>query len=255
MGNKCHSVILILLLTILFVLFSCQSKTTKAAKSPWHQFNLGRIYFTQGNVQKAIAATKEAIRLDPKKAQFYQSLAFMYFSVADYPEAEATYLKALEVNPDLTEVHNHLGVLYLQTDRLDMALREFHVALKDRFYMTPEVVYFNLSELARKKNDLEEAVTHLRKALELNPKYYRAHYELAKILSELGEMQDAIFEYKVAETNITYQRDPDFQFSFAMAYLKAGDHEKAKKQLLKVVNLAPGTPMYIKARDILDTLE
>ncbi len=246
---------LILLFIILFLFISCSSRTPRKAKTPYHHFNRSRIYYDQGRIQEALSEIKEAIKLGPEDARFYQFLGFIYFSMGNYSEAEAAYLKTLEINPDLTDARNHLGVLYIHTDRLDEALKEFRLAIKDRFYPSPEVIYFHLGELYRKKNDLEEASAHLRRALEINPKYYRAHYELGNILSEQGDMQEAIFEYEVVGMNKAYQRDPNFHFSFAMAYLKAGQRDKAKQHLLKVVELAPGTPNYIRAKEILKTLE
>jgi tetratricopeptide (TPR) repeat protein len=255
MTSKRYKRLLILLCIILFVFFSCQSPKQKKANSPYHHFNRSRIYYEQGRIQEAITEIKKAIKMDSKNARFHQFLGFIYFSVGDYPQAEEAYLKSLDLNSGLTEAHNHLGVLYLHTDRLDEALNEFREALKDRFYPTPEIIYFHLNELYQKRDNLEEAATQLRRALEINPKYYRAHYALGDLLTKMGDMEEAIFEYKVAETNKMYQRDPDFQFAFAMAYLKAGQNERAKRHLLKVVDLAPGTPIYIRARETLDTLD
>lgn len=252
MGNKRNFWMIILLMIFLFLFLSCQRSATKRSKTSWHHFNWGRIYFEQGKVPEAISEVEKAIRMDPKNPEFYQFLGYIYFTSGKYEKAEETYLKALKINPNLTEVRNHLGSLYMATNRFDKALHEFQTILKDKFYPTPWVIYYNLSELYQKENQLEKAISNLRKALEINPKYYRAHYELAEILNRLGETTEAIFEYRVAEN--AYQKDPDFHFSFAMAYLKAGDHEKAKKHLLKVVDLAPGTPNYIKAKDILETL-
>ncbi len=255
MENKSYTKLLTLLLIILFVFLSCHYKAAKKSKSPWHHFNRGRIYFDQAKVQEAIVEVEKAIKLDAGNPQFYQFLGYIYFAAGKYQEAEENYLKALNIKPNLTEVHNHLGVLYLTTDERDKALQEFKIALEDKFYPTPWTIHYHLSELYKKENNLDEAIVQLRKALEANPKYYRAHYELANILNKLGSFEEAIFEYKVAETDKTYQRDPDFHFSFAMAYLKANDNENAKQHLFKVVELAPGTPNYIKARDILETLK
>lgn len=253
-SKRCNR-ILALLIIIIFIFFSCYSKTPKKAKTSYHHFKRSRIYYEQGRVKEALSEINEAIKLDSEDARFYQFLGYIHFSMGNYDEAEAAYIKTLEMKPDLTDARNHLGALYLAMDRFDDALKEFRIALKDRFYPTPEIIYFHIGEVYRKMDDLEEAAAHLRRALEINPKYYRAHYELGNILSEMGDMQEAIFEYKVVETNKIYQRDPDFHFVFAMAYLKAGQRDKAKKHLLKVVELAPGTPKYIRAREILDTLE
>jgi tetratricopeptide (TPR) repeat protein len=255
MFSKRRNRILALLIIIIFVFFSCYSKTPKKAKTSYHLFKRSRIYYEQGRVKEALSEINEAIKLDPEDARFYQFLGYVHFSMGNFKEAEEAYNRTLEIKPDLTDARNHLGALYVATNRLDEALEEFRIALKDRFYPTPEIIYFHLGELYRKKNNLEEAAAHLRRALEINPKYYRVHYELGNILSEMGDMQEAIFEYKVVETNKIYQRDPDFHLVFAMAYLKAGQRDKAKEHLLKVVELAPGTPNYIRAREILDTLE
>ena len=124
-GKHSNKRLLILLVVVVIVFFSCHSKTPKKAKSPLHHFNRSRIYYDQGRIQEAIAEIEKAIKLDNKNARFYQFLGFIHFSVGDYPKAEEAYLKSLEIKPDLTDVRNHLGVLYVHTDRLDQAMKEF----------------------------------------------------------------------------------------------------------------------------------
>ncbi len=232
---------------------SCSSRRVKKEKTPTHHCNLGIMYFDQGRIPEAISEIKTAIAMEPKNAVFQQWLGFIYFSSGDYKEAEETYLKALQLDPYLTEVHNYLGTLYNETGKREEALKQFTMVLQDKFYPTPEKVHYNLSLLYEKEGDLKEAVNHLRKAVEKNPKYYQAHYQLAKLLDTLGNYEDAIFEFKVAE--ISYKQDAVFHFLFAMSYMKMGDSENARNHFQRVVDLAPGTPDSIRARDILETLK
>ena len=45
-------------------------------------------------------------------------------------EAMREYQAALRINPDYSDAHNNLGVVYWQRGRLDEAKREFQTALR-----------------------------------------------------------------------------------------------------------------------------
>jgi protein O-GlcNAc transferase len=58
------------------------------------------------------------------------NLGIAYFRLRDYPNAEKSYRKSLELNPDRPETHNNLGSLYLEQDDFSRAIPYFREALK-----------------------------------------------------------------------------------------------------------------------------
>ncbi|MEW5806657.1 MAG: tetratricopeptide repeat protein [Acidobacteriota bacterium] len=251
--KSCPFVWISVLVLLLFSLICCQSQRSKERKAASHHCNLGKIYFQQGRIQEAIAEVKMAMSIEPKNPEYSQWLGIINFSAGNYSEAEEAYLQALKADPYLTEVHNYLGVLYDQMGKREDAFRHFEIALRDRFYRTPESVYFNRSQLYEREGNIKEAIEDLRRAVEKSPKFYRGHYQLAKLLDRIGNYKEALFEYRVAEA--AYKQDFDFHFLFAMTCMKDGNKEEAQVHFRRVIDLAPGTPSAIKSKEILDTLK
>lgn len=88
--------------------------------------NLGLIYFRAGDLQKAEAAFRQAIRVNPGNAVAYNHLGILYRMAGRFSEAENAYLSAIQNKPDYANAHLNLGILYdVYLRRLDVALRHY----------------------------------------------------------------------------------------------------------------------------------
>ncbi len=88
--------------------------------------NLGLIYFRTGDMQKAEAAFRQAIRVNPGNAVAYNHLGILYRMAGRFSEAENAYLSAIQNKPDYANAHLNLGILYdVYLRRLDVALRHY----------------------------------------------------------------------------------------------------------------------------------
>jgi tetratricopeptide (TPR) repeat protein len=71
-----------------------------AKKLPQAYVNLGNVYFLKKDWTGAEKNYKVAIEKDPRNADAYNNLAWLYYtSGQDLKEAEGLALKALEINP------------------------------------------------------------------------------------------------------------------------------------------------------------
>ena len=77
--------------------------------------HLARLYYkrgiylnNQGKAQEAIAANREAIRLNPNYTPPYNALALILASQGKSDEAILLYKKAVKINPDLWETQTNL---------------------------------------------------------------------------------------------------------------------------------------------------
>ena len=84
--------------------------------------NLGVIYSSLGQYDKALAEAREALRLDPASGQSYANLVAAYLSLNRLEEARATAEEAQAKNLDSPYLHFVLYLLaFLQNDAAGMA--------------------------------------------------------------------------------------------------------------------------------------
>lgn len=74
-------------------------------------FQLGRLYFNQGKIDKAMREFKEAIRLNPNFANARYSLGICYQQKGEKEKAIQEFKKVLELNPGNEEVRKRLEEL------------------------------------------------------------------------------------------------------------------------------------------------
>jgi type IV pilus assembly protein PilF len=209
-------------------------------------------YLHAGRFSDALQAVDQAIALQPQNAVLRNFSGQIYFLAGRDAQAEQALRKALELDPYLTDAHNNLGAVFDRTGRKDEAEKEFRSALTDPAYPTPEKAYLNLGVLYASQGRDEEAVKAIRRAVEVNPKYYQAHFQLASTLDRLGKIEEAASEYEVAAPE--YRANGDYQYRIGFAYFRLRNAEKAREHLARVIELSPGSDNAVKAAEILKTI-
>jgi Flp pilus assembly protein TadD len=210
---------------------------------------LAESYFAAGKVNEALGILEKAAASQPANAPLRSYYGQLCFLAGRYAEAEAAFNKALELDPRLTDARNNLGALYDATGRKDMAEKEFLKVLADPVYASPEKAHLNLGLLYASQGRTDEAISQLRKAVEINPKFWRGHYELASLLDKAGHLDEASREYEVAAPE--YKGNGEYHFRIGLAYMKLNESGKAREHLLRCEELSPGSESASKAYDLL----
>ncbi|XP_060681826.1 protein O-mannosyl-transferase TMTC4 isoform X1 [Hemiscyllium ocellatum] len=83
-----------------------------------------------GNLAQAEAVGKEALKLLPSDHTIMFSFANVLGKLKKYKESENLFLKALQINPTIASYHGNLAVLYHRWGRLDLANKQYKLALK-----------------------------------------------------------------------------------------------------------------------------
>ncbi len=214
-----------------------------------NRIRLAQAYLNAGRMSEALAEVQQAIDVQPANAGLRNFQGQVLFLSGRYPDAEAAYRKALEIDPYLTDAHNNLGALYDRMGRKDDAEREFRVALAEPTYPTPEKVRYNLALLYLSQGRDAEALTELRRAVEIAPRYYQAHFTLASLLDRTGKLEEAAREYEVAAPDV--RSDGEYQYRLGFAYYRLGDRAKAEEHLRRAQEVSPGSESAAKADELL----
>jgi len=199
-----------------------------------YHYMLGREYFRAGFLDGAINEFTRAIEIEPKQAAYVLARADANYrkgeaaaSAADFDFAATLdpnnenieywqgyahrvagdfdlarqYLeKFVAKHPDHVEALASLGFVNIETGRLDDA----EVPLNRGFSLDPKnvPVLYDYARLAVKRRNYAEAVTRLRRLINIYPAHTQAHYQLFLAYSRLkqtGEAQIELAEFKRLE--------------------------------------------------------
>jgi tetratricopeptide (TPR) repeat protein len=182
-----------------------------------------------GRLEDAISATKRALQLDPRLMQAHVNLIILYGRVGNFRNAEEQYREALKLNPEKypDAYYNH-GVLLLKEGRLDEAQAAFVKALE----INPSYASArnDLGYLLERQGNLDAAAAEYRKAVEEQPDFRKARFNLARILVNRQQYSEAVGQLEQTLTPVDEQT-PAYLYALGAAYGRAGDYGQAKRYL------------------------
>ncbi len=159
-------------------------------------YNLGYLLQQKGRLPEAEAAFLRALEIKPDFAQAHNDLGTLFQNTNRLPAAEAAYQRALELKPDSAVAFNNLGYLYQVTKRLPEAEAAYLRALE----LKPDYAetYYNLGYLYHETKRLTEAEEAYGRALELKPDYAEVYNNLGTLLHEAKLLPEAEKAYRRA---------------------------------------------------------
>jgi tetratricopeptide (TPR) repeat protein len=162
--------------------------------------NLGLVYNKQKRWETAIAHFREALRLQPRSADALGHMGLALARSGRIDEAVEALSAAIAIYPDSVHAHNNLGV-----------------ALRTR--------------------DPERALTHLRRAVELDPEFAEARVNLASVLLDRGQTDEA---QRALDAALALEpRDAATHFRVGSALLQHGRLDEAASHFETTLALDP----------------
>ena len=124
------------------------------------------------------------------------SQAVDYHQAGDLDHAEDIYRQVLKDEPENPNALNLLGVLCSQREQFDESIDLLMKAVQtgDRFYSA----HYNYAKALHAVNRLEEAEAQYRIAIEIDPNQASAHHNLGASLCELGRHEEAAESFREA---------------------------------------------------------
>jgi tetratricopeptide (TPR) repeat protein len=180
-----------------------------------------------GKSEEALAGYAESVRLGYNLNQSYVSMVDIYTNMGKKDEAKKVLSEARANNPKDSDLLRAEVNLYLKDEKYDQALG----LLKDLTIQDPknEIIWFVLGITCEKLGKFDEQESAYLKAIEINPKYYDALFNLgityynkaAKEYNECSKIprgQEAKYDACVESANVTVAK--------AIGYFEAAYAEK-----------------------------
>jgi TolB-like protein/Tfp pilus assembly protein PilF len=177
------------------------------------------------SIPQASAAAKKALELDSTLAEGHASSGLLASFEFDFDRSLAELERAIQLNPNYATAHHWLSCVVLNgLGQFDRAIAEGKRAIElDPLSLICNAdlswVYFN----ARR---YDEAEAQARKTLEMDSRFYLAHYYLGEDLQFKGRLTDAIAEFQKA---VELNGDPYSRAMLGQAYARNGQGDEARK--------------------------
>ena len=153
--------------------------------------NLGIIFKTLKDYQKAKDCVEKAIEIDPNYSQAHNNLGVIFKDLREYEKAKNCYEKAIEINSDYADAHNNLGIIFRELGENQKAKNCYEKVIEiDPNYAQ---AHNNLGIIFNELNDYQKAKECFEKTIKINPDYEDSHNNLLKSLYQLDD-QSILFK-------------------------------------------------------------
>lgn len=189
------------------------------------------------------AAYERAIGMEPANYFWYAYLADFFSERGRRQEALPLYEKAIELMPDLGW-HYYLGATGpLPPDMFEAARRGMERALLTNRLVRPEKIESSLGALFDRQRDHEEALRHIKRAIELAPDPSRYLYQAAMTFNTQGRRSEAVdyFRRSLARGTLAERQEVGALSHLGRILLERGEFREAAECLTKARNAQPAT--------------
>jgi tetratricopeptide (TPR) repeat protein len=154
---------------------------------------------------------------------------------AYWRNSESLWTHTLACTSDNFIGHNNLGIALFKTGNVDEAMVHYQKALE----INPDFAeaHNNLGNFLFQKGSVDEAIVHYQMALEINPDYAEAHYNLGNALLKMGNVDEAIAHLQKA-----LQINPDYaeaHNNLGYALIQKGSVDEATAHFQKALQINP----------------
>jgi arylsulfatase A-like enzyme/Tfp pilus assembly protein PilF len=126
----------------------------------------------------------------------YRHLGRIYFEEGDKQKAQAYMRKSLELNPDQPGLHFNLGMLLAEQGKYDDAAQH----LKEVLRLNPDQIlaHNKLALVLEAQGDLDGAIYHLSESLRIKADQHDAHNQIARLFYKMGRFDEAVKHWRLS---------------------------------------------------------
>lgn len=199
---------------------------------------LGRLYYKQGNLQRAKYCFSCALHLRPNAYTYLRLGNVLYQQAKNDRLTEELYKIAIQLSPNDFLNYACLGELFFDQNKLKEATEQIHKGLL--LEPNDDIGHIRMGIIFIEFKKYNEAETHLRKALTINQTVI-AHQKLGLVLLKLQRFDEALIHLNHAN-----RLEPDALTYHYLGYISyhCKDLMQAAKYFQQAIRLSPNNSFY-----------
>jgi tetratricopeptide (TPR) repeat protein len=197
--------------------------------------NLGVLSIYSGDYARAVENLQAAIDFIPEQYAPFYYLGIAYNNLGQLDEAMAAFAEVMKLNPEFLPVHSRVAILFYNEAKYSEARSELEKIISQNPMWAD--MHFHLALVKASQGDHRDGLKELETALLINPNYLKARIMRGIFLAYLGraEMGAAILETVAAER----PRFPDVVYYLGLIYSAMGRIDQSRAALEKAIELNP----------------
>jgi len=212
----------------------------------------GMTYQRLGRFKEAIESFKKVTEIDPRDDKAFMQLAQTYEVLSAYEEAIGAYKMVISLAPGSpqaadaekrigenerrleTRRHFEAAADLIRKEKWPEALKETEATLASE-PENPHALFNHGLVLHQLKED-EQAIEYLKRAVAIDPKLYKAYYQLGVIYDDLGQYKEAVGFYEQALA--TGEKTPEAEkakgrLDVLRSIMEAGEKAREAREMLE----------------------
>jgi len=156
----------------------------------------GQVLVQRGRPQEGLECFRAALEREPGLATVHDELGKLFASVENLEQAEASFARAVQLDPELAQAQLNLGAARMGLGRYEEALGPLHTAWG--LFGDELGVLFALGNATALAGHLERALEVFTVAAEAHPQAPQVWERKARVLMDLGRWDEAQAHYERA---------------------------------------------------------
>ncbi|PKO46172.1 MAG: type IV pilus biogenesis/stability protein PilW [Betaproteobacteria bacterium HGW-Betaproteobacteria-22] len=200
--------------------------------------DLAAVYLQERKLEIALEEFTIAKNIDPTFGSAYNGLGLVHSALGQDDLAELNFRRAIQIEPNNSESRNNFGSFLCARNRIDESINEFMAAVSNPLYGTPAVAYTNAGICSLRKQDKVNAEIYFMKALQIEPLFHAAAYQLATIQFK---RDDAIGAKNTLQNALLSQPGPELLWLAVQIARKLGDRDDEASYALQLRRQFPNS--------------
>src|SRR5579863_9578863 len=232
----------------------CKMKNrTGATRRGFSSFRQFSFLFIYGLLVLSLCGCRSGGKLPPKSSKEYAAVVSAFYiglgalQVGDDVHAESKLAEVTTLVPGEPAGWANWGVLALRQRKLDVAAQRIERARS----LAPDndQIYQLLGLLESNRGNSAKAISDWRKAVEINPRNYRAAYQLAEEVERQADANsDAEYQQLIQKILAAQPENLAAQLELARIAAKSGDAATVKSMLARINARSANWPIEVKAQ-------
>ncbi len=245
---------LILIMGLIFNLFSCSSRSAKKQQQADIYFGAGTQSLMNQDYTDALTNLLKANELNPDHSGILNNLAMAYYFKGERDLAVSTLNKSLKIDASNSDAKVNLASIYFNDGNYSKAESIYKNVLRDLTYEKQPRTYYNLGLLELRKNNQKEALAYFNKSVKEDPNYCPSLYQIGLFYYNQKQFSSAYKSFKEAVMGTCFETPaPHYQQALSLIGLKR--FNEARVKLNEVDTRFGNTEFGQKARKKLSEIE